>query len=101
FKIVFWLAVAVVGALVIVFGHYLNVALRPRPLAPDQGFSGTLPKLLGPTLFLGVWLVYGFCVGQVAVWHCRKSILALLLAFLIAGGAVGLWMPSLLCGGMG
>ncbi len=100
FKILFWLAVAVVGALVIVFGHYLNLALRPAALGPNDGFYGSMPRLMGPTLFFGVWLVYGFSCAQLFVWLCRKSILALLVSFLVAGGAIGLWMPSLLCGGM-
>ena len=30
----------------------------------------------------------------------RKSILALLISFLVGAGALGLWLPSLLCGGM-
>jgi hypothetical protein len=97
FKVLFWLAVAVAGALLIVFGHFLNIVLRRRP---NDAFEGTLPELMGPTLFFGVWLVYGFCTGQVFVWVCRKSILALLVSFLVAGCAIGLWLPSVLCGGM-
>jgi hypothetical protein len=51
-------------------------------------------------LYVGVWLVYGFCTGQLIVWLCRKTILALLLSSLVSVGAVGVWLPSLLCGGM-
>src|SRR5262249_61191975 len=64
------------------------------------GFDGTLPPSMGPSLFFGVWLVYGFCTGQVFVWLCRKSILALLVSFLVAASAIGVWLPSLFCGGM-
>src|SRR5262249_39582676 len=31
---------------------------------------------------------------------CRKSILALLVSFLVAASAIGVWLPSLFCGGM-
>ena len=102
FKILFWLGVAVLVALVMVFGHYLSSlggAFGPRDHVP-VGFHGTLPELMGPILFFGVWLVYGFSTGQVFVWLCRKSILALLVSFLVAAAAIGLWLPSLLCGGM-
>ncbi len=102
FKILFWLAVSVLVALVMVFSHQLT--LRSGAFGPRDrlaaGFDGTLPQLMGPSLFFGVWLVYGFCTGQVFVWLCRKSILALLVSFLVAAGAIGVWLPSLLCGGM-
>ncbi len=103
FKILFWLAVAVLGALTLLLGHLLTLSLRAGLLgarAPG-GFDGTLPNLMGPMLFFGAWLLYGFGAGQVVVWLCRKSILAILVSSLVAGAAIALWLPSLVCGGMG
>ena len=51
-------------------------------------------------LFFGVWLLYGFCAGQIVVWYCRKNILALLVSLIVGAAAFGLWLPSLLCRGM-
>jgi hypothetical protein len=101
FRILFWLAVAIAETLVLVFAHYLHLAIQ-RVIAPGdqpaEGFQGTLPQIMGPMLFFGVWLFYGFCIAQVFVWLCRKIILALLLSFLVAAAAISLWLPSLLCG---
>src|SRR5581483_2716022 len=55
---------------------------------------------MGPSLFFGVWVVYGYCAGLLLVWLCRKTILAVMLAFMVGAGVLGLWLPSLLCGGM-
>ncbi len=104
FKILFWLAVAGIETLTMAFGNLLLLAMvsvhlheqgRVRP-----GLSGTLRDLMGPMLFFGVWLLYGFCAGQLVVWLCRKNILALLASSLVAATALGMWLPSLLCGGM-
>jgi hypothetical protein len=104
FKIVFWLAVAMLLAIVMLLGAILSITVallqRQGQLAPGIGFQGTLHDLMGPILFFGVWLIYGFCSAQIVVWYCRKSILALLVSSLVAMAAVGLWLPSLLCGGM-
>ena len=96
FKIVFWFAVAVLAALTTLVGAVLIQAARGGPL-----FHGTLRDLMGSTLFFGVFLFYGFSTAQVIVWLCRKTILALLVSFLVAVAALGFWLPSLLCGGMG
>ncbi len=100
FKILFWLTIAVLAAVAIVFVHLVGILLRQGQNVPDGGFGGTLPKLMGPTLFYCVWLPYGFCIGQLVVWFCAKNILALLVSNLVAAGALGLWFPSLLCGDM-
>ena len=67
FKILFWLAVALSITLILVGGHYLNLELRALPLG---GFVGTLPGLMGSALFVGIWLAYGFCTGQMVVLLC-------------------------------
>lgn len=126
FRILFWLTAAVLLGLALAGGGGLVVLAksaaaaqsnlgRPDELPRFQGFPaprppvapapaafdwGTLPQLMGPVLFISIWLVYGFAAGQVLVWLCRKAVLAVLLAVLASGVAIALWLPSLLCGGM-
>jgi hypothetical protein len=100
FKIVYWLTAAVLLALIMILIMLIPGVLVKRALGDRLFLTGTLVDQMGPTLFYCVWLPYGFCVGQLFVWLCRKSILALLISFLVAAAAIGLWLPSLLCGGM-
>ncbi len=107
FKIGFWLLAAVLITLILVFSGMVAVlgrfVLTPRNQAgqvPLDFQLGTLREVLGPMVFFGVWLAYGFCSGQIVVWLCRKTILAVLLGLLAGGAALGLWLPSLLCRGM-
>ncbi|HMF17722.1 MAG TPA: hypothetical protein VKE98_10980, partial [Gemmataceae bacterium] len=107
-KIVFWF-LAGVGAVLLMLasgGLVVLLSLGNRPgaqanLFPGQFHFGTLKETMGPVLFFSIWLVYGFCIGQVFVLLCRKSILAALLSGLVTAGALGLWLPSVLCRGMG
>ena len=111
FKILFWLAVMVLEAMLMMLAGLLLSILflfgrRGLAAAPGQrfdffgGFSGTLHDQMGSVLFFTVWLAYGFCAGQLVVWLCRKNILALLISSLVAATALSFWLPSLLCGGM-
>jgi hypothetical protein len=124
-KILFWFAAAVLLALVFLAGGGLALlgkalfAARPHDLgpgadpwqaapppppdpAPSAGFAfGPLAAILGPVSFFGPWLLYGFCTGQLFVLFCRKAVLAVLLASVVGAAALGLWLPSLLCQGMG
>jgi hypothetical protein len=122
-KIVFWFTAAVLIALFAVGSGAVVVLLQnlatkgavpvrpgqipgpfppaPRPAPAPSGFDfGPLAALLGPVLFFGAWLVYGFCMGQVLVLYCRKNVLAVLLSTLTCAAVLALWLPSLLCGGM-
>jgi hypothetical protein len=109
FKIGFWFATAALVTLFIVMGWFLivlaQIGLRPAaavvaPERPELFHLGSLRELMGPVLFFTIWLAYGFSTGQLIVWLCRKTILALLLSGMLSAGAIGLWMPSLLCRGM-
>ena len=100
FKILVSAAAALLFALLLAAGLFLATALVRLPNNGPVGFSGPLFDLFGPISFIGVWLAYGFCAGQLVVWLCRKNILALLLSVLIAAGAIGLWLPSVTAGGM-
>jgi hypothetical protein len=109
-KLLFWATAAALACLLVVLGGALAIlvsALRVRQPVLDEpaparlAFAfGTLRQVLGPVLYFGVWLVYGFCAGQLCVWLCRKSVLAVLLAGVVALGGGSLWLPSLLCLGM-
>ncbi len=104
FKIMFWFTAALLATLLIGFGALVVAFVRTlgvRANAQMIAFQfGTLRDLMGPVLFFSVWLLYGFATGQLIVWLCRKSVLAVLLSGLVSAGALGLWLPSLLCGGM-
>jgi len=106
-KIAFWFIAALLGAAVVACGGALFLTLliaaarHPANAGVPMSFHfGTLPGLLGWPLFLGMWLVYGFCVGQVFVLLCRKPVYAVMLSALVSAGILGLWLPSLLGRGM-
>ncbi len=113
-KIAFWLTAAALLAGILAGGGGLILlakalaALRREPIAGGQppapvgGFDfGTLPQVMGPVAFFTVWLAYGFAAAQVFVLFCRKNILAVLLGALVGAGLLALWLPSILCGGLG
>jgi hypothetical protein len=106
-KIGFWFITALLGALVVACGGALLLTLLIAAREPGNpggmpnGFHfGTLPGLVGWPQFLGMWLVYGFCVGQVFVLLCRKPVYAVMLSVMVSAGILGLWLPSLLGRGM-
>ncbi len=112
-KMMFWAIAAVLACGVLLVGGLLTVLVNAmsapvrRPgfgdpaAVPQVGFVfGALRDSLGPVLFFTVWLVYGFCAGQLFVLLCRKAILAVVLSTLVAVGALSLWLPSLFCLGM-
>lgn len=106
-KVLFWFGAAIAAALIAGGGILLALLARGLPefaprgaQAPAGASFGTLRDELGSALFFGIWLIYGFCVGQVFVLLCRKNILAVLLSAVVSAAAVGIWLPSLLCRGM-
>lgn len=98
FKILFWLGLAVLVSLLLAVSSAVGIMIRSanQPL----NFPGTFYGLFGPLLFLGIWLFYGFCTGQLIVWLCRKNILALLISTMTAVTAIGMWLPAIVCGGL-
>ncbi len=105
-RMLFWsttaAAAAVLAGAAAAFFALVYHAARPRFGPPAEFFFqlGALLDLLGPINFFAIWLVYGFCAGQVFVLLCRKTIYALVLAGIVSAGALGLWMPTVLCRGM-
>jgi len=108
FKVAFWFGAALLAVGFLVLGG--GIALSFQALTQARRFGpqfdgphfrfGTLRHILGPVLFFSVWAVYGFVAGHLFVWLCRKTLLALALSISAALVALGLWLPSLLCGGM-
>ena len=47
-----------------------------------------------------LWPVYGFSIGQFFALICRKSAVALVLSLLVSVPIVGVWIPSLVGGGL-
>jgi hypothetical protein len=107
FKIVFWFSAAVTATFMVALaaGLVLSVRFVAQKAGAPAGAPvlqlGTLVEVMGPFQFLGIWLAYGFCTGTIVVWYCRKNVLALLLAGMISAAGLGLWLPSVLCRGMG
>jgi hypothetical protein len=105
-RMLFWFTTAAAGALLAAlaaaFFALVYHASRQRfgPAAEPFFRFGALLDLLGPVNFFAIWLVYGFCAGQIFVFLCRKTIYALVLSALVSAGAIGVWMPTLLCRGM-
>ncbi len=104
FKTLFWLSAAILISLLLAAAGLAFTGVQAFQRGGAGRFVGfrfgALLDLLGPALYFGIWLPYGFCAGLIFVWLCRKTILALMLAGLASVGALGLWLPSLLCGGM-
>jgi hypothetical protein len=99
-KVLFWSVTALLVAQFAGSCWALGVLGKSGDGQSRQPF-GTLPVLMGPVVFSGIWVAYGFTVAQVFVLLCRKALLAVILSALVGAAAVGLWLPSLLCGGMG
>jgi hypothetical protein len=51
-------------------------------------------------LFLGLWAVYGFAVGQFFTMIFRKPVVAVVVATVLGGLSALAWLPALLCGGI-
>ena len=57
-------------------------------------------QTISPAVFLGLWPLYGFCLGQYFALVVPRPVLALILAVFITPLMVGLWVPSLVFGGV-
>lgn len=104
-KQVFWWSAALLLALVFFLGGGLGFLVRELadPMRRNERVLfdfGTFPQIVGSILFFGMWLIYGFCVAQLFVLLCRKTMYALVVSVMVAGAALALWLPSILCRGM-
>ncbi|HLJ93710.1 MAG TPA: hypothetical protein VKU02_11025, partial [Gemmataceae bacterium] len=62
--------------------------------------SSFLLRYLPKDVFLVLWPVYGFSVGQLLGLVARKNAVALVLSLLVSVPAIGIWIPSLVVGGL-
>jgi hypothetical protein len=53
-----------------------------------------------PLVFLGLWLLHGFAVGQLCGLFWRKSVVALAMALTLSAAVSAVWLPSVLSGGL-
>jgi hypothetical protein len=104
-KTLFSLAAAAVVSLLAVAALVLHLLLfrlqgagEAIPLNPGYLILMRTPWDL--TVFAAVWLIHGFAVGQLLGLLCRKPIVAVVVSLLLAPGLVGLWLPSLIAGGL-
>ncbi|MCS7046385.1 MAG: hypothetical protein NZO58_08525 [Gemmataceae bacterium] len=104
-KLLFWSLASLATTLLLFVGSSVRIVLES--LGPPHLHQraarlefGALAEVLGPTLFLSMWLVYGFAVGQLCVFYCRRTVYAVVVAVLAALGALVPWLPSLLCRGL-
>jgi hypothetical protein len=47
-----------------------------------------------------VWLLHGFVVGQLFTFLCPKNLIAVMLSLPVSAYLVGMWVPSLVSGGL-
>jgi len=98
-----WLVVAVGIVAAFVASGFVSAALFHE--LPKQTFAAVFGDgpLLTPEnapVFLPLALLYGFAIGQYYALLWRKTIVAVVLALLLAPGFVALWLPSLVFGGL-
>ncbi len=104
------LAVAVVCALLIAApavgrsllfpGEEHSFERGPRTFLTWLFRDPVLGLVAAPGAFLTVWLLHGFAIGQLCSLLVRKSLVAAVLAFVVSGLAVSVWLPSLAGGGL-
>ena len=107
-KTLCWFAVATAAAGMVVLGVVLFYLRRSAARGGSGGSRNVLEEALGvelpPTVYrialLAMALGYGFAAGQLAGLFSRRRLPGLVVAVAVAAGLVGLWVPSLLLGGL-
>jgi hypothetical protein len=104
-KALCWFAVAAAAAVLVLLGFVLSYLRKhagngeTRRLMEDL-LGGEMPPLAYRVAMPVMALVYGFAAGQLAGLLSRRRLPALVGAFAVAAGLAGLWIPSLLLGGL-
>ncbi len=106
-KVGLWFGLALaLAALMLLTGAAAAVAAdAQRRAAGGAGrgrFFGDVEVLefVSPWQFFLLGPVYGFAVGQFYALVWRKSAVAVVVALMVAAGAVSVWVPSLVAGGL-
>jgi hypothetical protein len=107
-KAIAWAAMAVGVLGFMILGAMLHLgSARITPGSVGRAWGNG--QLLGSPLlfdvvpkdvFLLLWPVYGFSIGQLMVLLFRKSVVALVLSILIGVPVMGIWIPSLVVGAL-
>jgi hypothetical protein len=109
-KTAVYMVVALTAALAVLLPSVAHVGIRDvfspqnRPGLPSltQTLLGEsmLVRLTPSALFLGLWVLHGFALGQLCGLVIRSTILASACALAFSLLSVALWLPSLLGGGV-
>jgi hypothetical protein len=107
-KAITWAAMAtsVIGMMLLGAAVHLTTTQSPHrslwPETPIASFLGSrlLLDYVPKDIFILLWPVYGFCIGQFFALICRKSAVALVLSLLVSVPVAGVWIPSLVAGGL-
>lgn len=110
-KLLFW---AVAACLFVLLSGFVEIALHA---VHEHGISHTRGLLTSARirrelswlaydgysdlpLWLGLWPIYGFCVGQCIGLLSRRPFVAVILAIAVTIGLLALWFPSVYIGGV-
>jgi hypothetical protein len=102
-KLVAYAGVAVLLSAVLVMGGLLSLTRHGWMESPDsrsETLTGFMVRVIGLWPAVVLWLGYGFAFGQFFSMVFRKGVVAVVLAGVTAICMVGLWLPSLLLGGV-
>jgi hypothetical protein len=105
-KTAFW-AVVAAGVAGLVFAITLPIegssweAFRlTRSRVQAQSIDLALATMAGAGVYLSVWLVTGFSVAQFCMLAVRNSAAAVVIAIVVSGAVLLLWVPSSIMGGL-
>ena len=92
-------ALGLLGAAVHVWLAYARQPDTVGPLLVSLRLDAVLFRGNSPAVAL-VWLAHGFAAGQLLGMACRKNLVATMMSLPVALMLVGVWLPSLLGGGL-
>jgi hypothetical protein len=81
---------------ILLVGVYYGIEHKSHPpLIDDMPYLALIAGVVPWPTFLLMWLLCGFCVGQLCGLLSRKSIVAAMIAVMTSGLLVTVWLPSL------
>jgi len=105
FKSAFWLGVGVLVLFVAGFCGMLGTGVarwHAGGRIRDDGFVVLryMFETYNPFLAMTMWMLYGFSLAQLTVMVWRKPVVTFVLTFMGSLAVAGLWLPSLMLGGL-
>src|SRR5205085_3922837 len=94
----------VVAAGLLGIALHLPIMKAIGAVGPDASVDDFGPEII--TLFGNarvvalIWVLHGFVVGQLFTLLCPKNLVAVMMSLPVSAGLVGVWLPSLVCGGL-